>query len=406
MGQVGIIGGGASGIMAAIAAMRAGATVRLWEKNPVLGRKLLATGNGRCNLSNCDLDLAHFHAPDSEFVAAVLRRLDGKRTLEFFREIGVETVADARGRYFPASNEATAVLACLTGEMERLGAMVAISAEIVGIEAKGRCFLVRRRGSSEAVAALIIACGGRAGPGMGTQSGYALAQQLGHTVTELRPGLVPLMLCGSWFHKLQGVRWDMTLTVSRAGKRVLEITDEGLFTRYGLSGPLALRSSRAIGEGDCEVTLSFMPEMNDAQAERLLAARQQRLSHRPVGDFLTGLLPAKLGRVIAAECGLALEMPCGQLGTHLLAKLACSLTHWPVRVRGLCPFSEAQVTVGGVNLHEINPATMSSRLVPGLFFCGEVVDVDGDSGGYNLQWAWSSGYVAGTAAAAFVRGRS
>jgi hypothetical protein len=393
-------------MMAAIAASRAGARVQLWEKNPALGRKLLATGNGRCNFSNRDLSLEHFHAPDPDFARAVLQQFDGPRTLEFLRAIGVEAHCDEGGRYFPASSEASSVLLCLTEEMARCGVRVNLRSEIVGIERAGNGFGIRRRGGADEVGAVIIACGGRASPQLGSNgSGCELARQLGHTITALRPALVPIELVGPWFHKLQGIRWDMTLTISRAGRPAEEITDEGLFAKYGLSGPIALRASRRLGEGGYQLELNFLPARSPDEVSTILKERAEALPTRPSHDFLTGLLPTKLGRMIVEQTGVPTDLPCGKLSAKQIARLARNLTHWPMQMRGLRPFREAQVTVGGVEISEVDPTTMESRRVAGLFFCGEVVDVDGDSGGYNLQWAWSSGHVAGRSAASYAMGK-
>ena len=193
---------------------------------------------------------------------------------------------------------------------------------------------------------------------------------------------------------------DMTLTISRGGRVAQQITDEGLFTKYGLSGPLALRASRSIGEGDVDLLLNFLPRWGgDGAALAMVKARTATLSGRCAGDLLTGLLPAKVGAVIVRESGISHEIACGRLTDEQLERLAAELTRRPIMARGLRPFKEAQVTVGGVVSSGIDPSTMGSRAAPGAFFCGEVTDVDGDSGGYNLQWAWSSGYVAGRAAA-------
>jgi len=414
-----IIGGGPAGMMAAIAAASAGAKVTLVEKGASPGRKLLATGNGHCNFTNRDLDLEHFHG-DTGFITAAIAQFDGPHTLDFFRALGIPPWPDERGRCFPASREAAAVLFSLTKEMEHLGVKVVVHSEIVGaIRRRNGGFALQERGKAFEADAVIVATGGKASPQLGSRvslglagrdpraqgGGYEIARQFGHTVTPLRAALVPIELVGPWFHKLQGVRMDASLTISLGNTtlwarraRPSRLTDEVLFASYGISGPLALRASRMIGEGGCELEMNFLPGREIDAALALVKARAASLRNRTAGDFLTGLLPAKVGWMIVGQTGIAQETPSGEITPQQLSHLARNLTHWPIRVKGLRPFKEAQVTVGGVATSEIDPATMESKLVPGLFFCGEVMDVDGDSGGYNLQWAWTSGFIAGRSA--------
>lgn len=385
---------------AAIAAARSGARVRLWEKNHSPGRKLLATGNGRCNLSNTDLSIKHFHCGRPEAAAAVLEPFGLEHTLSFFRGMGVELRSDERGRFFSMSNESSSVLGALESEMRRLGVEVRTRCDIVGLERKGRGFLIHQRGEGHKADRVIIACGGCASPQFGSNgSGFELARQLGHNVTELRPALVPWEIVGNWFHTLQGIRWDMELTVETSEVRKAKFLDEGLFTKYGLSGPLALRSSRAAGEGLRSASLNFVPGRETGELGRMLEARRENLKDRPAGVFLSGLLPERIGRMLVRESGIMLDNEVGTMTGAELASLAGNMVAWPVRIKGLRPFKEAQVTAGGVELSRVEPGTLESKLAPGLFFCGEVLDVDGDSGGYNLQWCWSSGWAAGTAAA-------
>jgi len=387
---------------AAIAAARHGASVRLWEKNHSPGRKLLATGNGRCNLANRDLSPGHFHSGRPDAAAAVLGAFGLERTLELFRGIGVEPKSDERGRFFPMSNEAASVLAALESEMGRLGVEIQARSEIVRLERSGRGFVLRQRGESHRADRVIIACGGCASPQFGSNgSGHELARQLGHRVTGLRPALVPWDMAGNWFHTLQGIRWDMELSVETSDGRKAVFLDEGLFTKYGLSGPLALRSSWMVGEGTKAARLSFMPGTDEGSLSRSLAARRENLKDRPAGAFLSGMLPERIGRMLIRESDIDLDSSADSIPGEKLTSLGKNILSWPVKVKGLRPFKEAQVTAGGVDLEQAEPETLESKLAPGLFFCGEVLDVDGDSGGYNLQWCWSSGWTAGTAAAQF-----
>lgn len=398
--DVSIIGGGPAGMTAAIAAARGGARVRLWEKNHSLGRKLLATGNGRCNFTNASMDPGHYHSRETADLSDYLKTVDGRQALEFFGKLGVEPCSDERGRYFPRSQEASSVLLALEGEMERLGVEVRTRCDIVGLENSGRGFNIKQRGEAHRSGRVVIACGGCASPQFGSNgTGFELARRLGHRITALRPALVPWEMSGNWFHTLQGIRWDMGLTAESSGGSTLSLIDEGLFTRYGLSGPLALRSSRLVGEGIKEARLNFMPEITLDDLKKMLEVRRETLSQRSAVEFLTGLLPEKLGRFLVREVGIATDTDSGSISDERLSTLAGSILCRPIKIKGLRPFKEAQVTAGGVDLSQLEPGTLESKLVPGLFFCGEVLDVDGDSGGYNLQWCWSSGWAAGTAAA-------
>lgn len=385
---------------AAIAAARGGARVRLWEKNHSPGRKLLATGNGRCNLSNSDLSMEHFHCGRPEAAAAVLEPFGLERTLSFFRGIGVELSSDERGRLFPMSNEASSVLGALESEMGRLGVEVHTRCDIVGLERQGRGFVIHQRGERHKAERVIIASGGCASPQFGSNgSGFELARRLGHRITELRPALAPWEIGGNWFHPLQGIRWDMELSLVTTDGRRAVFLDEGLFTKYGLSGPLALRSSWTAGGGVRSASLNFMPGKDTGELGRMLEARRETLKDRTAGAFLSGLLPERIGRMLARESGMAVDDLMETISDEGMKRLAENMAAWPIKIKGLRPFKEAQVTAGGVDLSQVKPEALESELAPGLYFCGEVLDVDGDSGGYNLQWCWSSGWAAGTAAA-------
>lgn len=402
--DVSIIGGGPAGMTAAIAAARGGARVRLWEKNHSLGRKLLVTGNGRCNFTNRTIGKLFYHSQGSQDLSDFIKIIDSQGTQHFFKEMGIEPWEDERGRFFPRSQEAPSVLLVMEREMERLGVDVRTRCDIVGIERSVNGFILKQRGEAHRSERVIIACGGCASPQFGSNgSGYELARQAGHRITKLGPALVPWEISGNWFHTLQGIRWDMELTLVRGDGQETQFIDEGLFTKYGLSGPLALRSSRMVGVGAKEARLNFMPDVPLDTLREKLEGRRKTVAQRRTAEFLAGLLPEKLGRLLVRGTGIAPDTDCDSIADDRLSALARNITAWPVRIKGLRPFKEAQVTAGGVDLSQVDPGTLESKLAPGLFFCGEVLDVDGDSGGYNLQWCWSSGWAAGTAAARLIK---
>lgn len=388
---------------AAIAAARGGARVRLWEKNHSLGRKLLATGNGRCNFTNSHLGIENYHSQGGDDLSPFMKLIDNGQTRKFFHDLGVEPWEDERGRCFPQSQEAAGVLAALCWEMERLGVEVRLRSEIVSVEAEGPEFRIHQRGERHRAKRVIIACGGNASPQFGANgSGFELARRLGHTITGIFPSLVPWEIAGNWFHSLQGIRWEMELTLIWEHGQKETFTDEGLFTRYGLSGPLALRSSRSILGGVAKASLNFLPGWAAEKISGKLSQRARALAQRAARDFLTGLLPQRLGRMLLRESGIAWDDRVDRISESQMARLRQNIVDWPIRIKGLRPFKEAQVTAGGVALKEIQAGTLESKIVPGLFFCGEVVDIDGDSGGYNLEWCWSSGRAAGRAAAQII----
>jgi predicted Rossmann fold flavoprotein len=398
-----IIGGGPAGMMAAIIASGKGGRVRLWEKNGSLGRKLLATGNGRCNFTNQNISWDNYHGGDLKLAGGILENFGLDRTLEFFQGLGLTYYADSRGRYFPRSNEASSVLFCLEQEMERLGVEVNLISEIVSLTRSSGGWEVRQRGQVHKSDAVILACGGAASPQFGSSGqGYEMATKLSHAVVSPEPALVPVMLTGNWFHKLQGLRMDLRLTITRNDEVLFDITDEGLFTHYGLSGPLALKASRIIIGQGLECRLNFLPYIAEAEVIAQLKARRERLASRLTKYFLTGLLPEKLGQTMMTQSGLETDSSCREISDGQLQGLVKNLCRWPVNIKGLRPFKEAQVTAGGVDCRQVFPGSLMSKKAPGLFFCGELLDLDGDTGGYNLQWCWSSGYAAGQAAAEYV----
>jgi len=378
--------------------------VRLWEKNGSLGRKLLATGNGRCNFTNRSLNPENYHGGGAELAWGIINAFGRDDSIDYFHDLGLSSYADASGRYFPRSNEAASVLFCLGQEMERLGVKVNLRAEIVDISRIPNGWEIRQRGAVHLSDAMILACGGTASPQFGSNGhGYQMAAKLNHALIEPTPSLVPLILEGNWFHKLQGMRMDLSLTAKRGEEPVFEITDEGLFTHYGLSGPLALKSSRALSDRESDCHVNFLPYLDGAEVMAILKDRRKKLGSRISRDFLTGLLPERLGQVMVQQSWLDLDLPCSRISNLQMERLQKNLCSWKVVVKGLRPFKEAQVTAGGIDCRQVFPGSLMSKKAPGLFFCGEVLDVDGDTGGYNLQWCWSSGYAAGKAAAEYVK---
>lgn len=390
---ISIIGGGASGMIASIFAAKSNSKVILWEKKQDLGKKILVTGNGRCNFTNKDLRLSHFHCRDKNFIKPALDAFDNKASVDFFNSIGIDSYCDKKGRFFPKSNQASSVVFCLKQKIKELGVIENTGCEIIGIKPVKNGFKIFQRGCSHTCNRVIISCGGKAyEQSSNTDTGYQIAQSLGHRVSLLKPGLVPIETEGSWPHTLQGIRLDVTLTIPECG---LKITDEILWTKYGISGPAALFSSRFVSRNS-NINIDFLPYENDI--EKKLKKRILLLKNRKASDLFIGFLPDRLGRFLIFVSGIASDLPCEKIKNSDMKRLIKNLKNFEIKIKGLRPFREAQTTCGGVDVSEVRADIMQSKIIPNLFFCGEILDVDADTGGYNLQWAWSSGFVAGNSA--------
>jgi predicted Rossmann fold flavoprotein len=402
-----VVGGGSAGLVAAIAAARAGAPVLLLERMPRVGKKLLATGNGRCNLANARLDLSRFHGADPAFPAAALARFGLPETLRFFAGLGIHPREEEGGKLFPRSGQASAVLDVLRHELETLGVQVRCDAAVRELARRDRGWEVLA-GDGEPLrgAAVVLASGGRAAPQLGSNgSGYELARPFGHRLVEPFPALTRIRVRAPFLKHLKGVKVDGRATVpGTAGDAVA--CGEILFTETGLSGPPILDLSRRAGEvlragGRPAVVLDLCPDIPPDRLPGLLA---ERFSGRPgiSAEFaLVGFVNKRLIAVLLREAGV--QEPAGAaaaVSAGVLRRLAGILAGWRFEVTGTDSWAEAQVTAGGIDVAGVDAATLESRRVPGLFLAGEVLDVDGDCGGFNLQWAWSSGHLAGEGAAA------
>lgn len=407
--QVIVIGGGAAGMMAAITARRQGAEVTLLERNPRVGKKLLVTGNGRCNYTNINADLSCYQGENPRFAEPALRAFDSRKTIAFFRELGVVPKVEDEGKVFPWSDQASSVLDLFLSELDSLGVKVIVNAFVQKIRKTGRKFLVQLAdGSTMGADGLVLAPGGKAKPSTGSDgNGYALARSLGHTVTPIYPGLVQLKLEGSFFPQIQGVKISGTVALL-VGETVLgRERGDIIFGNYGLSGPPVLQLSMlaqrslAAGEGPV-IKLTIVDRMERAELKVLLADRFRQAPERTLGFSLVGFINKRLLPVLLKTAGFTdLKRPVGQLTPAEVESILDILTDWRFKITGTKGWSSAQVTIGGVDTGEINPATMESKLVPGLYFVGEVIDVAGRCGGFNLQWAWASGFLAGENAAVF-----
>lgn len=372
---IAIIGGGASGMMAAIAAARAGGKVILIEHKDRLGKKILATGNGKCNYTNLFQEKYCYRSDVSDFPYKVITRFPAEETIRFFKELGIYP-KDRNGYIYPNSGQASAILDALRFTVEKSGVTILYEKEVTDIKRNAKGFRICTKEETVKAEAVILACGGMASPVTGSDgSGYQLAKLFGHSIVSTVPALVQLHTKES-MKPLAGIRTDGAIRLLVDGREVASDTGELQLTAYGISGIPVFQVSRyaakALQAGK-KVTarLDFLPGLTENEVQKYLD------THEPWQ--YSGLLNKKLLQVIPP--------------------VASILKNFPVTITKTNGFDQAQVTAGGVSVEEIDPATMESKLVSGLYFAGELVDVDGICGGYNLQWAWSSGYQAGISAA-------
>lgn len=393
-----IIGGGASGMAAAIHAARRGHAVTLLERQGRVGRKLLSTGNGRCNLSNTYVHLHHYHGTEPDFVQTALEKYPPSAVRDWFRSMGLWTVVEYGGRIYPRSGHAGSVLDVLRLELERLGVEILTSATVEMVEKRDNQFIVHWQNHSVTGTRLIVACGGCAGGKVGgVRDGYDILRSFGHRCTDLRPALTSIRTEPDYPRALKGIRVEAAATLLQNNQRLRTERGDVQFTETGLSGTAIFALSRAAADGGANltVTLDFFPEEDAGALFRALSANRRRWQNLPANQILTGAVQSRLGQMLCKYAGLRGNTRCGALSDHALVHLSTVMKDFHLPVIGTGGFDNAQVTAGGIATAQFDPNTLQSRLISGLYACGETLDVDGDCGGYNLQWAWASGLLAG-----------
>ncbi|MDE2733997.1 MAG: NAD(P)/FAD-dependent oxidoreductase [Gemmatimonadota bacterium] len=399
-----VVGGGAAGMLAAIVAAEAGERVTLLEGSGKLGRKILISGNGRCNLTNKAADdLRHYHGTHPRFVRSALEQFRLDETLAFFTDLGIEFREEKRQRLFPVSDQAQSIVDLLADRMRCLGIRVETNAKVVDMSrASGasRFELRDAEGQRYTGGRVIMASGGVSLARLGAdRSGMDLAVAMGHRLTDLKPGLVPLISPEKYLARMQGLRVRAEVRVTLKGGREAVDTDDLLFTKYGVSGftilNLSARLVPELGAKRAVLRINFFPGRSPEAISQLLKERWQRHPHRSLELSFAGLLSSKLVRPLLNHLGFDAAQRVDQLGKGARWQLSQSLTNWPIEVSGPRPFDYAEVTIGGVRTEDINPDTLESFLMPGLYFAGEMVDIHADLGGFNFQWAWASGVLAG-----------
>ena len=394
---IGIIGGGASGMAAALAAAEnPDNRIILMERQARVGRKLSATGNGRCNLSNLHANEGGYHGEEPMFASYALGRYDVENTLNWFRGMGLYTVAEESGRVYPYSDQANSVVDVLRFALERPNITQKLGFEVEKVKKTSDGFRLESKEETVECDKLIIACGGLAGTKLGgTMSGYKLLRSLGHRCTKLRPTLVQLKSAWGGVAALKGVRTNCRAAIYHDDLLHSGSTGELQFTEYGLSGPVIFEVSRDVcqGRGDWKCRLDFLPQMDAGALKAELLRRKS--TNLPASELFTGILHNRLGRVLTQAAGISANRAIGELSDYALEEAVRAAKAFDIALTEPMGMDSAQVTAGGILTAEFDETTMESRITPGLYACGEVLDIDGDCGGYNLQWAWSSGRLAG-----------
>lgn len=403
--RIGVIGGGAAGMAAAITAARQGAEVTVFERNDRVGKKILVTGNGKCNLGNYQLGTEQYYGSSAEFIGQALKRFDTDDTVAFFQGLGL-LIKSKNGYLYPACEQASAVLDVLRFEMQSLGIVLVKECKINHIEKDVLTGQVKVSDGETHYSfdAVILACGSKAAPKTGSDgSGYKLAKKLGHSIVPTVPALVQLKCREDYLKAVAGVRSEGEVAVYQGQECVARERGELQFTEYGISGIPVFQISRVVNyilrkEQEVCVELNLLPDYNEEEFERLIAGRELLQSERTAEEFFTGILNKKLMQLFIKMAGIKSNMPMEQMDAKSMRRIYDFCRKWQLHVTGSNPYDNAQVCAGGVNTAEITE-NMESKLVDGVYFAGEIMDVDGKCGGYNLQWAWCSGVIAGRAAA-------
>lgn len=404
MKQVVVIGGGAAGMMAAIAASRQGHSVTLVEKNEKLGKKLFITGKGRCNLTNaCEIEeLFQNIVTNHKFLYSSIYGFDNQSTMAFFEELGLALKTERGNRVFPSSDHSSDVIRVLEQELKRQKVKIQLRTsvkELILSEEKITGVLLRD-GKQLHAETVIVATGGLSYPSTGsTGDGYQFALAAGHTVIPCYPSLVPMNTKEEWCKEVMGLTLKNVEVSLRNGKKELyQGFGEMLFTHFGVSGPLILSASAYIGSQPMEnlcLYIDLKPALSEEQLDKRLQKDFLRYQNRRLGNAMDDLLPKNLIPYVIETAGLSSEKRVNVLTKDERSALLHTLKGLPLHITGLRDYKEAIITKGGVSVKEINPQTMESKRVKGLYFAGEVLDLDALTGGFNLQIAWSTGYAAG-----------
>lgn len=411
--NVGIIGAGAAGMTAAIAAAREGARVTVFERNDRVGKKILMTGNGKCNLGNRMLDISMYHADRTDFLEERIKEFGTDETISYFNGLGL-MIKEKNGYLYPACEQASAVLDVLRNEISELGIKVVTNCKITGMNIRksdGKlCLYIddneKDVENGQIFDSVVVACGGKAAPSTGSDgNGYELAKKIGHSINPTVPALVQLRCGEKFFKSISGVRADAYVAICRNGSELAGERGELQLTDYGISGIPVFQLSRTAAyllkennNKGLEIHIDFLPDISCAEYKAFCGCRKEMFADRTVEGFFTGMLNKKLMQLFIRMAGLKGEEYVRTADKNKIDKVFSLCKDLRVTAVDTNPFANAQVTAGGIPLKEIKE-NFESRKIPEVYFAGEILDVDGKCGGYNLQWAWCSGYIAGAAAA-------
>lgn len=398
--KVCIIGAGASGLLAAISAKKQDADVFILERNNRIGRKILATGNGRCNFTNIDATEYHYNHPD--FVKPIFEQFSPDKTIKFFEDLGIVAKIEDEGKTYPLSEQASSIVEVLAYEIDRLSIDIFFEQFVLQIKKHNDGFQIKTQDQIYYADSVVISTGGMALPKSGSDgSGYKLAKELNHTLIDVFPALVKLELDYPYLKQMDGVKIKAQADLIYQGRIIHQEYGDVLFTKYGISGPTILQISRKANEILQNKQKAYIKvKLIDNLSFQDLINRFKALHEKSIEMALIGLIPKKLIHPILKESGIdKYHMKVQDLSKAKLNKLIETLFDWRFLITGSKGFDEAQVTAGGINILEVDAMTLESRFHKGLYFSGEILDIDALCGGYNLQWAWSSGYIAGKYAA-------
>ncbi|HIP61851.1 MAG TPA: NAD(P)/FAD-dependent oxidoreductase [Sulfurovum sp.] len=391
-----IIGAGASGLCAAITCARAGQSVVLLEQNNKIGKKILVSGNGKCNIGNKYISKNHFHGQNPEFIEEVLEGYDFAVVEKFFTSIGLELVESKEGQMFPMSLQTSSVLELLEYEAQRLEVQIICDCAANSINKENDTFTVETSEGKKTCKKLVLASGSPAAPKLGgSNSGYIFATKMGHSLIPRCPSLVQLCSEESWVKSCAGVKVAGIAKLYANGEYITEKKGDLLFTNYGISGLAILDLSREVSTrlasfDYCELSLDLMPELSKEKLTNLLLKRVQGGSRKPLGLWLQGVINKKLIAIIVEQSKSKVKVE-SELNRKEINKLVHAIKNLKLSINDTKGFAGAEVATGGIDTTEVNAHTMESKLVPNLFFVGEILDVDGDRGGFNFHFAWVTG---------------
>lgn len=400
--EISIIGGGAAGFVAAITAAKSGKKVVILERKERVLKKVLVTGNGRCNMTNVKADITHYFGKNIDLIENILNSFTPKDTMEFFNELGIICNEEERGKVYPLSGQAASIVDALRLEAEKLGIVTETEFYVRKVEKDGFKFKIysedKRKIETNRV---ILTTGGQSYPELGSNgSGYEIAKELGHSITKLSPSIVQLKTEKYQVKGLQGIKLDTAVTAYGDNKKICTYNGELLFTDYGISGNVVFNISFVMPlYKNVEFEIDFMKKFDYNELYDILKKRKEILGHLTMEQYFNGMINKKLGQFLAKMSGIEkLSKPINTLSDDEIRNLCNVLKKYRINILETTGFKNAQVTAGGVPLDEINTETLESKKVKGFYFAGEVLDVYGECGGYNLQWAWASGHKAGESA--------